>query len=293
MKKLSPLVFFGTEDLSAEILQALINSDFIVEAVITKPDLISGRGRKKQPTKVKQLALESGIKVFEVASKEDIRQSIAKTSGKTGVLAMFGRIIPEDVITAFENGIINVHPSLLPKYRGPSPIISAILAGDKTTGVSIMSLVNEIDAGPVYSQEEIELTGRETIADLNQKLINLSRELLIRTLTNIENGLEARPQDHDKATFCKMIKKPDGILDPRSYTAQELERQIRAYAIWPKSRLNYGGGEIVVLSATVSDQPDTKLSVRCKDNNYLNIKTVLSPNGKPTSSQQYINNFLA
>lgn len=293
MTRLSPLVFFGTEDLSAKILHGLINSDFEIEAVITKPDLISGRGRKKRPTKVKQLALKSNIKVFEVTNKDDIRQAVANTTGQTGILAMFGKIIPEDVITAFKNGIINVHPSLLPKHRGPSPIISSILAGDKTTGVSIMLLVNEVDAGPVYSQAKLELTGKETIVELNNKLISLSNNLLIKTLMDIENGLEAKPQDHDKATFCHMVKKSDGILNPTLYTAQELERQVRAYGIWPKSRLKYRDKEVVVLKATVGEKPDTRLSIRCKDDNYLNIETVLSPSGKPTTAQQYINNFLS
>lgn len=130
MTRLSPLVFFGTEDLSAEILHGLINSDFEIEAVITKPDLISGRGRKKRPTKVKQLALKSNIKVFEVANKDDIRQAVANTTGQTGILAMFGKIIPEDVITAFKNGIINVHhhscPSIVAHHQSSAPYWLAI-----------------------------------------------------------------------------------------------------------------------------------------------------------------------
>lgn len=292
MIQLSPLVFFGTEEFSVEILHGLISSDFKIEAVITKPDLISGRGRQKRPTEVKQLALASGIPVLEISNKGELRQAIAKTSRQTGILASFGKIIPDDVITAFKYGIINVHPSLLPLHRGPSPIENAILQGDSETGISIMLLANEVDAGDVYSQESIRLSGQETAKDLYQQLAKLGASTLVKTLHQIENGLKAQPQDHSKATFSHMISKADGLLNPKKYAAQDLERQIRAYNLWPKSRLIYRGREIIVLEASVSNKAETELSICCKNNTYLNIKTVLSPSGKPTSAKQYINNFL-
>ena len=293
MRKLSPLVFFGTEKFSAKILRALLQSRFEVEAVITKPDTARGRGQQKKPTDVKNLALESGIKVFEITNKEELRQAIKKTSCQTGVLASFGKIIPEDVIAAFRNGIINVHPSLLPLHRGPTPIESAILNGDEETGVSIMLLANEVDAGDVYAQTRLALTGRERASELHNTLADIGSDVLITTLSNIEAGALATEQNHQRATFSKMVTKDDGILHPELYSATELERRIRAYDMWPRSRLYYMGKAIIVLSAQAGTSPASKISVSCKDGSYLNIETVLSPNGKPTTAQQFVNNFLA
>lgn len=294
MKQLSPLVFLGTEDFSAQILEVLIDSDFKIEAIITKPDQPAGRGRKLKPTAVKLLAKQHQIPTFEVINKADIRQAIANTSQTTAVLAAFGKIIPEDVITAFTNGIINVHPSLLPKYRGPSPIISSILAGDKSTGVSIISLINEVDAGPIYNQVKVNLTGKETTTDLSKKLANIGGKLLIETLKDIENGLKAQPQDHSQATFCHMIKKTDGIIKPNEITAKQAERQIRAFLDWLKSRLkNFRGQDLIILSATDNNAASSPIAIKCKDNRFLNVQTLLSPNGKVTTAEQYCNNFLA
>ena len=292
MTRLSPLVFFGTEKFSAKILKALLQSRFEVEAVITKPDTARGRGQQKKPTDVKKLALKSGIKVFEITNKEGLRQAVRKTSCQTGVLASFGKIIPEDVITAFRNGIINVHPSLLPLHRGPAPIESTILNGDKETGVSIMLLANEVDVGDVYAQTSLALTGRERASELYSKLADMGADVLMTTLSNIETGALATAQNHQKATFSKMVTKADGVLNPELHSATELERRIRAYDIWPKSRLDYMGKDIIVLSAQAGTQPTSKISVSCKDGSYLNIETVLSPNGKPTTAQQFVNNFL-
>ncbi len=292
-KTIAPIVFLGTEDFSAAILKALINSDFTVEAVITKPDAKVGRGRKLSPTKVKKLALEHEITIFEVKNKDDIRQAIRQTSQKTGVLASFGKIIPEDVITAFKNGIINVHPSLLPQYRGPSPIESAILNGDRTTGVSIMLLANEVDAGDVFSQEALELTGKETASELYNTLADIGSKLLINTLAEVENGLTAKPQNHSSASFCQMIKKDDAILLPEAESAELLDRKIRAFYSWPKAKIKLGGREVIVLEASVGKSPNSLINFLCADGKYLNIERLMSPHGKSTTAKQYYNSFLA
>lgn len=293
MTKLSPLVFFGTESFSAQILQALIDSDFAIEAVITKPDLVAGRGRKTKPSDVKSLAQKHNFTVFEVKNKDDIRSAVQKTSKQTGVLASFGKIIPTDVIDTFTNGIINVHPSLLPKYRGASPIESAILNGDQKTGVSIMLLATEVDAGDVYAQIELTLNGQETAAELYDKLAKLGGGFLIDILNKIEkNHLQATPQNHSQATFCQMITKTDADLDPTKDSAEKLERKIRAYQTWPKAHLLIDNKSVIVLSATVNQTATSPINFKCANGKYLNIETLLSPNGKATSAIQYYNNFL-
>lgn len=290
-KKLNPLVFFGTEDFSADILSALIKSNFIVEAVITKPDLVKGRGKKVTPPAVKILAENNNIPVFQISNTDDLKAAVAKTSLQTGVLASFGKIIPESVINSFKNGIINVHPSLLPKYRGSTPIESVIINGDSKTGVSIMNLVKEVDAGPVYNQAELILNGDESKEELYKKLARIGGNLLLDTLYKIENeNLIPIEQNHSKAILTSMLQKSDGLLKPQLYTAQKLANQIRAYQDFPKPKYTFFGHEIIILKAEVSNLPSI-LSVQAKDGKYLNIRQIKSPTGKTISAEEFIRGY--
>lgn len=293
MKRLSPLVFFGTEDFSATILQKMLDSGLEIEAVITKPDLRIGRGRQLRPTKVKALALTQQIKVFTSTNNDELRQAVKQTQRRCAVLASFGRIIPEDVIQAFHYGIINVHPSLLPLYRGATPIESVILNGDKSTGVSIMQLNKELDAGAIYGQSKLPLNDQETTPALYQTLAKIGGDLLIHTLQDIANGLEPKAQDSNQATYCRTLTKSDALLDPSQDKAINLERKVRAYLKWPKARIKFQNHEIIILSASVTAKPKHQLSFLCVDERYFNLETVLSPSGKPSSAQQYYHNFLA
>lgn len=169
---------------------------------------------------------------------------------KIAVLAAYGHIIPQKVLDEFPLGIINVHPSLLPKYRGTSPIESAILNGDIKTGVSIMRLTAGMDEGPLYKQKTVHLNGQETKQELTNKLQQLGANLIQEVLPEIYSGqLKARQQPHPvRATYSKKINKSDGLID-WSKAAVQLEREIRAYANWPKSHVNIGGKEVIILSA--------------------------------------------
>lgn len=245
------IVFFGTEDFSLITLRALVEDGFPVAAVVTKPDSLQGRGRKLTPSAVKKYALEHDIAVLQPQKLTEITDYVISLDNPVGVLVSYGKIIPQSVIDLFDPGIINVHPSLLPKYRGPSPIETTILNGDKETAVSIMQLSAAMDAGPVYGYTPVTLNGTETSLDLYETLGQLGAQTLIRLLPLILSGeASGLPQDDEQATYCHLITKSDGIID-WSKGAERIEREIRAYQGWPQSRTTLGKVEVIVTAATV------------------------------------------
>lgn len=235
--KIKPIVFFGTEEFSAISLQALIDAGFEISAIITKPDSRKGRGQKLQAPTVKKIGEKFNIPVLQPSKMNEIVDFVENLPVRPiGVLVSFGRIIPQNIIELFDGGIVNVHPSLLPKYRGPSPIESAIFNGDEKTGVSIMSLSKEMDAGDVYIQEEFPLKGNETSSELYETCGKIGAEMLINHLPAIMSAkMTANPQNESEATYCQLLKKSDAILNPEIQTAEQAERQIRAFEIFPKS----------------------------------------------------------
>lgn len=244
-----PIVFFGTEDFSLGALKALVESGFNVAAVVTKPDSPQGRGHRLTPPKVKVYAEEHGIPVWQPSKLSEINDKISHLDTPAGVLVSYGKIIPQSTLDLFTPGIINVHPSLLPKYRGPSPIETAIIMGDHKTGVSIMKLISDMDAGPVYKQIEIPLSGDETATELYHTLGDVGSELLVDSLPSILDGsLIPVEQDDDQSTYCNLIKKSDGIID-WSERAEVIVARIRAYQEWPKSRATLGDVEVIITKA--------------------------------------------
>lgn len=280
------IVFFGTEDFSAISLQALISAGFNVVAVVTKPDTRKGRGQKLVPPTVKKIAEEHSIPVWQPGKLGEIIENIRELQPVTGVLVSFGKIIPKSIIDLFSPGIINVHPSKLPTYRGPSPIESAILNGDGETGVSIMQLLPKMDAGPVYSITPYVLSGTETQSELYERLGDIGAKQLVGILPKIIDGtLQATPQDESDASYCHLIQKSDGVID-WSKPAQQIERQIRAFNGWPGSRTVISGAEVIVTAAHVegpsqaaTNNPSKTVGFECGDGNYLFVDT-LKPVGK-------------
>jgi len=249
---MTKIVFFGSEDISFTALEALITSGFSVAAVITKPDSPSGRGQKIMHSKIKAYALERNIPVWQPNKVAELANHIAELGKPVGVLVSYGKIIPQSIISLFDPGIINIHPSLLPIYRGPSPVEAAILNGDTKTGVSIMQLNAEMDAGPIYHQTSISLDGSETGPDLLEKLGTIGAHELVKDLPNILSGsLKPQPQDNVHASYCHLIQKTDGIIDWNK-PAIQLEREIRAYRGWPQSRTVLSSIDVILTEASVS-----------------------------------------
>ncbi len=280
------IIFFGTEEFSAASLQALITAGFTIAAVVTKPDSKKGRGHKLMPSTVKTIAEEHGIPVWQPTKLRDITEDIKRLQPVTGVLVSFGKIIPQSTIDLFTPGIVNVHPSPLPKYRGPSPIESAILHGDEETGVSIMQLTAAMDAGPVYSFISHRLTGTETQPELYETLSKVGAEELVSVLPKIIAGeLLPTPQDESIATYCQLIQKRDGTID-WTKPAARIEREVRAYKGWPGSRTMLGDVDVIITGAHVVEcaglsngsAPD-HLSIPCGDRRCLAIESI-KPVGK-------------
>ena len=294
---MTKVIFFGTEVESALVLEKLIDSDFDIVAVVTKPDSPRGRGQKIDSPAVKKLADKHDIIVLQpkTLSADVILKSVQNPNNSDfiGVLVSYGKIIPQEIIDLFPSGIINIHPSLLPKYRGPSPIETAILNGDKVTGVSIMKLSAEMDAGPVYAQEKVILDGTETSPTLYEKLFTVGAKMLIDNIGEIINGgLKPTEQNPTHATYCRLLKKSDGDLNPATMTADECDRKIRAFLSFPRSRLNFMGTETIITKANVLDDfsgdnwPDV---IRCADNTALQIIELVSPkSGKTMKATDYL-----
>jgi len=259
------LVFFGNEriatglDTDTPIIKSLIDDGYEIEAIIANHNA-SGSSRKNRDLEIQDTATHHDIPLFLPTSSKDLNDVVSSLTSDIAVLVAYGRIIPQSVIEQFPLGIINVHPSLLPLHRGPTPIESAILNGDAKTGVSIMQLSAKMDAGPVYKQSSLELNRNESKRALADALVEQSISLLLGTLEDILNGT-ARPsqQDDSQATYDRLIDKPDGIID-WGKSAEVLEQEIRAYAVWPRSKTTLGGINMAITGASVvqSNKPESK-----------------------------------
>jgi methionyl-tRNA formyltransferase len=224
-------VFAGTPGFAQAVLHALVQAGMAPVLVLTRPDRPAGRGRKLTPSPVKRYAMEQGIPVSQPESLKQPSQVAQLYEVKPGaiVVAAYGLIFPPEILGLPAHGCINVHASLLPRWRGAAPIQAAILNGDRETGISLMRMERGLDTGPVYVQQTLAIQAGETAGSLQDRLAVLGGELLTRYLPEILDGrLEALPQDDRLASFARKIDKDAARLDFR-LQASELERRVRAY----------------------------------------------------------------
>lgn len=288
------IIFFGTDEFSATSLRELIAKGFTIGAVITKPDSQRGRGRTLTQPIVKQIAEANNIPVWQPMSTQDIAHHVKTVENPIGVLVSYGKIIPQSVIDLFEPGIVNIHPSLLPKYRGPSPIESAILHGDTETGVTIMQLTKKMDAGPIYSQITVPLLDVETAPDLETQLAELGAQELGLILPAIINGtVTPTPQDESIASYCQLLTKDDSLLDASKLSAEQAERRVRAYIAFPKTKVTIEGHSIVVTKAHATNTHNSPLDIECNDGRFLSIDELIGPSGRSMSAKAFLNGYLA
>jgi methionyl-tRNA formyltransferase len=288
------IVFFGTEDFSLVALQGLIDEGYSIAGVVTKPDSKKGRGQKLVSPSVKTLAIAHNIPVWQPQKLREISDNIRALGPVTGVLVSYGKIIPQSTIDLFEPGIINVHPSLLPKYRGPSPIESAIAHGDSETGVAIMQLSAAMDAGPVYKQVLHSLDDTETQPELYRTLAQKGTHLLLQVLPQIIDGsLHPTPQDDAQATYCQLLTKEDAWLDLSQLDAADAERAIRAHLGFPKSKLQFGDHTIIVTKAHTSTAKKTPLDFVCQDDAFLSVDELIAPSGRRMDAEAFLRGYTA
>ena len=249
---MTSIVFMGSPDFSLPTLRALSQA-FEVVGVVTQPDRASGRGRELKAPPVKTLALELGIPVMqpEKLRQPEAMEQLRAWSPDLIVVAAFGQILRKDVLDLPSHGCINVHASLLPRWRGAAPINAAILQGDEETGVTIMIMDVGLDTGPMLSKRSIRLTREETAGSAFEKLSRLGADLLIKTLPDYLSGkLSPAPQPEAGVTYAPMIKKEEGRLD-FTQAAESLERRVRAFNPWPGAFMDFNGTPLKIHRARV------------------------------------------
>ena len=247
------IIFAGTPDFAASHLQALIDAGLDVCAVYTQPDRPRGRGHKLLPSPVKEIALEHHIPVMQPESlkkdPEAVREFLDLKADLLVVVA-YGLILPDDVIAGTKLGAINVHGSLLPRWRGAAPIQRSLWAGDKETGVTIMKIVSELDAGDALSHAKVAITATDTSESLYTKLAKIGPKALVEAIKNIETLLpNAVAQDPALVTYATKLSKEEARLD-WTQTAEITERHIRAYIPWPVAYFPFEGENVKVFGAT-------------------------------------------
>jgi methionyl-tRNA formyltransferase len=241
----------GTPDFAVPTLNSLVLGGHPVVAVYTQPDKPAGRGRGLVPPPVKRKALQLGLIVQQPASlrRPEEVQKLANLHPDMIVAAAFGQLLPQNILDIPPFGCLNVHPSLLPRHRGPSPVATAILAGDEVTGVSIMLLDKGMDTGPLLAQEQVVILPQDTTGSLTARLAQVGARLLLQALPLwLEGKIAPQPQDNEKATYSKPIAKEGGRIDWR-LPAVELWRRVRAFQPWPGCYSSWRGKVLKVIEA--------------------------------------------
>ncbi len=308
MTEYPPLLFLGNESLStcpdynqAPILTGLLATGWPISAVVIKrqPPV----SRKPIDSAVSLVAKKNGIDLVVVNNKDELEEAVDRYAPQLGLLASFGLIIPQRVLDKFALGVINVHPSLLPAYRGTTPIESVICDGQTKTGVSLIKTVVAMDTGPIYAQQAVEIDGRTSKLELTTLLARLATELVAANLPKIaKNQIEPQEQNESRASHTRPLSTNDRPID-WGQPAENLERQIRSLAGWPGSTAKLASQEVRVVEVVLLDdkapgQPgkvsfDTKLrliTVDCQPGQ-IGISKLQIPGKNPISAESFMNGY--
>ncbi|OGY26052.1 MAG: methionyl-tRNA formyltransferase [Candidatus Woykebacteria bacterium RBG_16_43_9] len=253
------IVFFGTSEFAVPILRKLYGQQIVGEIkvllVVTAPDKPAGRGKMLTPSLVKQTAQDFNLSILTPDSLKNNKHLIAKIQSLSPdfiVLASYGKIIPKEILDVPKKGAINVHPSLLPKYRGASPIQAAILAGEKSTGVTIIRMNEKMDEGDILASAKLRISAKDSAQSLSNKLAFLATRLILHVLVLVYLGkIKPKPQKHKKATYTKIIRKEDGFVDWKK-PPENLDLMIRAYYPWPGVWTYYSPAEALAKAGQVT-----------------------------------------
>ncbi|MBK1619402.1 methionyl-tRNA formyltransferase [Lamprobacter modestohalophilus] len=299
------ILFAGTPTFAVPALSALIAADWPVVAVYTQPDRPAGRGRKITPGPVKQTALDADIPVFQPTTlkRPEALEQLETLAPDLMVVAAYGLILPPAVLDCPRLGCINIHASLLPRWRGAAPIQRAIAAGDEQTGISLMQMEIGLDTGPVYATQRTRIGPRETGGSLHDRLAAIGAKLLLDSLPAICEGvLTPEPQDPERATYASKLEKQESTIDWQR-SAIEIDRQIRAFDPWPVAQTRYNDETLRIWEACPLDdasgnhadeaRPGTVLSSSAEGidvatgDGKLRIQRLQAPGKRPISAADF------
>ena len=298
------IVFMGTPDFAVPSLEGLIQAGHTVCGVFCQPDKPVGRHQNKlQAPPVKQAALEHGIPVFQPTKLRDgtALAQLRELAPELIVVAAYGRILPDDILNLPPMGCINVHSSLLPKYRGAAPINWAVINGETETGVTIMDMATELDAGDIIAQVSTPIDSEETVETLHDRLAQLGGELLVRTVADLAAGTAVRtPQDPSQVTFAPLLSRELSPID-WSRSAKDIHNQVRGLVPWPATSTDILNGETVKIfavretGASTGKVPGTVLAagkdgidVACGDGMVLRILELQAPGSRRMAAADYL-----
>jgi methionyl-tRNA formyltransferase len=259
------IVFMGSPEFALPALRALAASDEVV-AVVTQPDRAAGRGRSLKPPPVKVLAQQLGINVLqpERLRAPEAVDALRRLAPDLIVVAAYGQILRPEVLSLPSFGCLNIHASLLPRWRGASPVQHAILAGDNETGVTIMKMDEGLDTGPILAQRATPIAADETAGMLAERLAQMGADLLMEILPAYLSGkIQPRPQPAEGVTYAPLLKKEDGLLD-LTRSAEELSRQVRAFSPWPGAFIEWQGAPLRIWRARPSPEESPRPGIRLK-----------------------------
>jgi methionyl-tRNA formyltransferase len=268
------IIFFGSRDFVIPVIEA-VKENFDLEAIVTVSDQPVGRGYKLTPTPVKQHFQDQNVPIFDPEKlDEDFIRTLKNLEPDLFVVAAYGMFLPDELLRIPRFGVLNLHPSLLPKYRGPAPIQNAILNGDDETGMSFMLLDEKMDHGPIIYQTKLVITQQDNFETLGKKLFQHAAEEITHVISHFVKGqLPAKPQNHDQAAFTKLIKKEDGFFEiDNPPSSEKLDQMIRAYYPWPNAWTKWNNKIVKFLPENMV-QIEGKKAVKLKDflNGYPNF----------------------
>ena len=296
------IVFMGTPDFAAASLKKLIDEKYDVVGVFTQPDKPKGRGMEMSFSPVKTLALENNIPVFQPSKMRDgtAFEQVKALEPDILVVVAYGRILPDDILALPKFGAINVHGSLLPKYRGAAPIQWSVLNGDKITGVTTMYLASEMDTGDIIYSTETEIGEKETSGELFVRLMEMGAELLAKTLNDIENGKAPRiPQDHSKASYVGQLDKSICPIDFNK-SPRGVLKWIYGLQPWPVATMELDGKVYRVFGADYTNNKTGKkpgavvstgekgIEIACKDGETIMITEIQAPGKKRMNAADFL-----